>query len=309
MDPIQDRGASEHPDFSLANFAEIIFPCLDAVAPGSVVEVGAFQGDFTRELLAWARGSGAAITAIDPEPPPELLALSEAHPELDLIREPSHQALPRLPGADVVVIDGDHNHFTVSEELRLIADGAGAEPLPLILFHDVCWPHARRDSYYVPERIPAEHRQPLARDAFIAPGEPGVASAGLLFPVAAAREGGPRNGVLTAIEDFLSEREGLRLAIVPAFFGLGVLWPEAAPFAETIERIVGPFDRSPMLERMEADRVARIVDRARLEQQEVLLRSFLNSRAFSMAERVSGLRQRGEPVFSRERVRRALGED
>ncbi len=31
--------------------------------------------------------------------------------------------------------------------------------LPLILCHDVGWPHASRDSYYAPETIPPEHRQ------------------------------------------------------------------------------------------------------------------------------------------------------
>ncbi len=133
--------------------------------------------------------------------------------------------------ADAVIIDGDHNYYTVSEELRLIEESAREATLPLIALHDVCWPHARRDTYYAPERIPPEQRQPLARDAMVAPGEPGVASSGLRYAWAAEREGGPRNGVLTAIEDFMGEREGLRLALVPAYFGLGLLWAEEAPWA------------------------------------------------------------------------------
>ena len=47
-----------------------------------------------------------------------------------------------------MIIDGDHNYYTVSEELRLIAERARTAPLPLLLFHDVCWPHARRDDYF-----------------------------------------------------------------------------------------------------------------------------------------------------------------
>ncbi|MGH2956566.1 MAG: class I SAM-dependent methyltransferase [Solirubrobacterales bacterium] len=302
-----DAPAGPPDAYSLANFGEIMFPCLEAISAESVIEVGAYRGDFTRELLAWAKDAGAEVTAIEPEPPPQLLELAERHPELKLVREESHEALASIPLADVVVIDGDHNYYTLSEELRLIEQTAGEGSLPLLLFHDVCWPHARRDTYYAPERIPGEHRQPLARDATIAPGEPGLAEAGLEYPWAAEREGGPANGVLTAIEDFISGRGHLRLAVVPTFFGLGILWSERAPWADRVAVIVEPWDSSPMLQRLEADRVAHIVDQVRLRRQEQLLRSLLDSRAFALAERISRLRQRGAPVFSREQVRRVLG--
>jgi Methyltransferase domain len=294
--------------FSLASLAEILFPCLDALEPGSVVEIGAGRGEFTRELLDWGGGGGGKVTAIEPEPGPELLDLGEAHPELELVRERSLEALSRLRGVDAVIIDGDHNYYTVSEELRLLEENAGEATLPLLVFHDVAWPHARRDTYYAPERIPPEHRQPLARDAILAPGEPGVASSGLRYPWVAKREGGPRNGVLTAIEDFMAKRDGLRLALVPAYFGLGLLWSEEAAWAAKVAEIVAPWDRNPVLERLEADRISGIVDRVRLERQEELLRALLHSRAFALAERVSRLRQRGQPVVSRAWVKRVLGE-
>ncbi len=60
-----------------------------------------------------------------------------------------------------MIIDGDHNYYTVREELRLIAERAAGAELPLLLFHDVCWPHGRRDDYFDPEQIPAEYRQPI----------------------------------------------------------------------------------------------------------------------------------------------------
>ena len=128
---------------------------------------------------------------------------------------------------DAVILDGDHNYFTLSEELRLIAELAGERPLPLLLFHDVCWPHARRDTYYDASRIPEDERPPIGKNVGLFPGEPGTDPAGLPYPWAALREGGPRNGTVTAIEDFMGSREGLRFAIVPAFFGFGVVWPEA----------------------------------------------------------------------------------
>jgi hypothetical protein len=294
--------------YSLANFAEILFPCLDAASVRTVVEVGAFRGDFTRELLRWAEGPRANVTAIEPEPPSDLLALAGAHPELTLVEQDSHTALASLELADAVILDGDHNYYTVGEELRLIRETARGSGMPLLIFHDVCWPHARRDTYYSPERIPEEHRQPLAHDVRLAPGISGTATTGIRYAWAAEREGGPRNGVLTAIEDFVEGEPGLRLAVVPAFFGLGLLWPEDAPWAEEVARIVDPWDSSPMLRRMEEARVAQIIDHMRLESQKKVLRSLLNSRAFVLAERLSNLRQRGAPVFSREQVRRALGD-
>jgi len=306
--------------YSLANVAELLFPCLEAAGARSVLEIGAYRGELTAELLEWAGAAGAEVSAVDPEPTPELLELARQRPELELLRETSHEVLAVRPLADAIVLDGDHNYFTLSGELRLIAARSQGE-VPLLMFHDVCWPHARRDSYYAPERIPEEERQPLAKDAGLVPGDHGVVAGGLPFEWAAASEGGPRNGVLTAIEDFLAAHPGLRLARIPAFFGFGALWRENAPYAARIEEIVAPFDAHPVLERLEANRVSHLVtahDRgrqlhrlsARAARQEELLRSMAASRAFALAERLSRLRRRGgEPAFSRERVDRALRED
>ena len=141
---------------SLANNAELVIACLDAAQPRSIIEVGAYAGDVTRLLLDWAARSGAGVTAVDPAPEEELVELAAERSELELIRETSHDALQALPRSDAVILDGDHNYYTVREELRLIAERADGDELPLMLFHDVCWPHARRDSYYTPEAIPED---------------------------------------------------------------------------------------------------------------------------------------------------------
>ena len=209
---------------SLVNNAEILLPCLDAAGARSVIEVGAYAGDVTRLLLGWASESGAQVVAIDPSPQESLVQLAEERSDLELVRETSHEALRHLPPADAVVIDGDHNYYTVTEELRLIErQTAPGAPLPLLMFHDVRWPHARRDHYFAPELIPTEQRQPTVNGGLF-PGDPGIRDDGLPYTSVAAREGGPRNGVLTAVEDFVESHEGLQLAIVPTFFGLGVVW-------------------------------------------------------------------------------------
>jgi hypothetical protein len=315
-DPIAtDPGRWGH---SLGNVAEILFRCLDASAARSVIEVGAYAGDLTRMLVEWSADSGATVRAIDPDPQPELAELAAANPQLELVRERSHDALATIEPADAYIIDGDHNYYTVAGELRLIAARA-AGSMPLLLCHDVCWPHARRDSYYAPDTIPQAGRQPMTEGACVYPGITGTHDGGLIYRWVASTEGGPRNGVLTAIEDFVAATEGLRLAIVPAFFGLGVVWSVEAPYAAGLQEIIAPYDRHPVLARLEANRVLKLAahereqtraawtaDRAR--RTDDFLRKLLQSRTFALAVSLSRLRQGGEPAFSKDEIRALLPE-
>lgn len=247
--------------YSLSNFADVIFPCLDAIGARSVVEIGAMKGTTTRDLLEWAGPAGSRITAVDPAPHDELLALASERPELELVCDLSLDALERLGVPDAFLIDGDHNYYTLSHELALIYERAPDARMPLIFLHDVAWPLARRDQYAAPERIPAEHRHPYAHAVALAPGESGVVDAGLRYEWVACKEGGPRNGVLTAIEDFLEHHKCMQFSLIPAFFGLGVLWHESAPWAARVAEIVGPLDRNPLIQRLEDNRVAQLIAR------------------------------------------------
>jgi hypothetical protein len=320
IDPFAgDPGRWAH---SLVNLAEIMLPCLDAAGARSVLEIGAYAGDLTAVLVEWAAESGARVSAIDPSPQDRLVRLADERPELELVRETSLDALPRIPPADTVIVDGDHNYYTVSEELRLI-DAAEGE-LPLLLFHDVCWPHGRRDDYFAAEQIPAEHRQPIAEGGGLFPGEPGIRRGGLPYRGAAVREGGPRNGVLTAVEDFVARRDDLRLAIVPVFFGLGVVWRLDAPYADAVADVLEPWDGNPLLARLEGNRVFHLASahqqlvqtalaQQKLARQEAVLRRLLDSRAFALAERLSRLRHRvgvarDHSVVSKDDVRGALSD-
>ncbi len=305
---------------SLLHNAEFVLGCLDAVQARSVIEVGAFMGELTRLLVRWAERANATVTAIDVAPHPDLEALDHEHDRLTLIRETSDVALAHVAPADAIILDGDHNYYTVSRELELIA-GHG-DDWPLVLVHDVSWPHGRRDDYYVPERIPAEHRRPLADDGLF-PGVEGTVHGGIPCDHPAAIEGGPRNGVLTAVEDFLPGRERLRLAIVPAFYGLGVIWDTRGPHQAALARLLEPWDRNPLLERIEHNRVRHLANthvqfvgtreaQERIDRRDQLLgerRALLGrmdrSRAFAAVELYLRLR-RGEPAFTRQQIRQAL---
>jgi Methyltransferase domain len=308
---------------SLVTLAELLVPCLDAAGARSVIEIGAYAGDLTGLLADRAAGDRGRVIAIDPAPRPALVELAERRREVELVRETSHSALAHLPVPDAVIVDGDHNYYTVSEELRLLAERAGAT-LPLLLFHDVCWPHGRRDDYFDPALVPADRRQELDEGTGLFPGEAGTRPGGLPYRFKARREGGPRNGVLTAVEDFVAERRGLRLAVVPAFFGLGVVWPEDADWAAAVEDVVGAWDRHPLLARLEENRVLHLANshvqmveagkaQERAARQEAVLRRLLDSSAFALAERLSRLRHRAgiapdATVVSKAEIRRALGD-
>jgi hypothetical protein len=306
---------------SLANLAELLVGCLDAAEAQSVMEVGAYAGDLTQLLLEWAAQRDATVMAVDPAPQAALERLARERPDLHLVREASVDALQLTDLSDAIVIDGDHNYWTVSEELRIIGERS-PETLPLLLFHDVAWPHARRDAYYTPETIPEEHRQPMTQNGGLLPGEPGTRLGGLPYPWPAARGGGPRNGVLTAIEDFVAGRDGVRLAVVDAFFGFGAVWSLKAPYAPALAELLDPWDGNTLLRRLEDNRVhllARMHDHqthATLGEQrnartDAVLRRLLESRSFAVAERLARWRRRGTPdpdAVTRDEIRRALVE-
>jgi Methyltransferase domain len=310
---------------SLLYVDELILGLLDAAAVASVIEVGALDGDLTHLLLARAARSGGHVIAVDPAPHPDLERLAARRPALELIRHTSHEALASAPLPDAIVLDGDHNHYTVSDELRIVHKRCVREGrrLPLLICHDVGWPHGRRDAYYVPARIPAEHRQPIVEGGGLYPGDPGIRPGAVAYRYPAAHEGGAGNGVLTAIDDFVAIHPGLRLAIVPVFFGLGVLWERDDPHADALEQFLAPWDRNPHLARLERHRVMQMANtqlqltavrelQARLAEQDQalqrrreLLERMLDSRAFAAAERWLRIRHR-EPAFSREAIRAAL---
>jgi SAM-dependent methyltransferase len=308
---------------SMAHHADLMLACLDATGARLVVEIGAYAGELTRVLADWASERDARVLAIDPSPQAELTALARDRDEVELVRETSLDALPQMPPADVVIVDGDHNYHVVSEELRLIAERAPGAELPLLLFHDVAWPHGRRDDYFDPEQIPEERRHPVAGGSGgIFPGEPGLRADGLPYPRSAAREGGPENGVLTAAEDFVARDEELRLAVVPAFFGFGLVWHGGAPWAAAVAELVDPWDGNPLLRRLEENRIYHLATsharqvrlwslEQRLARRDGLLRRMLESSAFAVAERLSRIRVRlgiapAQSVISKQEIRRAL---
>ena len=246
-------------------FQDVIAPMLAALRPDRIVEIGSEHGKVTRKLCELASGWGGTVHAIDPAPLFDVgVWTKDLSPTLVVHEAKSLDALASIDRMDAVMIDGDHNWFTVIEELRLIerlAEERG-QPQPFILLHDVAWPYGRRDLYYDPASIPAPHRQPHAQKG-ISPTASELCERGGMNAHLhnAAHEGGERNGVLTAVEDYLRETDHEFIhATIPAAFGLGILLPRAlAARVPALESLVSPWLAPAVhafIDRLETARIA-----------------------------------------------------
>lgn len=251
----------------------VIEPVLGATRPKNIVEIGSFEGENTRNLLAFCEKNNAVLHVVDPAPKYDVSELRERYGERFVFYEDlSLDVLPLIEDFDAVLIDGDHNWYTVYNELRLI-EGLSEErsrDFPLVLLHDIFWPSGRRDLYYAPETIPEAYRKPHDPKG-VAPGvEEPLEEGGLNQGLSKAlQEGGPRNGVLTAVEDFLEETgRRLEFVAIPGFHGVGILFPPRlkanAEFAEVLETWNLPPAVSLHIERLEETWLKREV--YRLEQ-------------------------------------------
>lgn len=249
---------------SMSEFAGQILPCLEAAESRTIVEIGAEFGGMSQLLAEHAAANGGKLTSIDPAPKREFIDWVAANPHVRHIAEPSLDAMPGLADVDAWVIDGDHNYYTVSNELAIADRLSQRDNKPLLaILHDVSWPCARRDQYYDPSRIPAEHRQPFSWDSGVTLDEvvarPGRGFRGNGSFAYALESGGERNGVLTAVEDFLetarADGRDLAFALVPAVFGLGVVFAADAPWSSKVADILLPYHDNPLIARLEENRL------------------------------------------------------
>ncbi len=184
--------------------AEFIVPLAVKRGWTSFCEIGASLGLGTDRLLTLP---DATITVVDPCLDLDLSAKYAQESRVNVCTGLSLDVLPTLNTRfDCILLDGDHNWYTAHEELRVIREKQLLKPGAVIFLDDVDWPYGRRDMYYQPELVPASFRQPYARKGIVRGRTELSDNSGLNGDLCnALREGGPRNGVLTAVEDFLRE--------------------------------------------------------------------------------------------------------
>ena len=286
---------------------ELIARLLKTAGARTILEVGADFGAHTDRLQEYCREVGGYLTIIDIGP-----ILASLEDVLDQTITTLHvrnslDAIPELATSDAALLDGDHNYWTVIQELELLGERARADqrPLPLILVHDVWWPYGRRDMYYDASRVPDDHVLPSDKRG-IAPGVSEKQPEGHGFNegyLCAIEEGGPRNGVLTAVEDFVAKDEDRSLTVIPAMHGLAVVTTSATP--ESVLELLAPFDPSSPVASLLAS-----VERGRV-MSETKARNLLKA-SKREAERVQGLESQlanvSDQVVSAEQRRRAAEE-
>ncbi len=220
-----------------------IAPIIEAVGATRVVEIGALRGD-TTELMLERLGPDVELHVIDPVPDFDPSEHEQRFAGRYIFhRDLSVNVLRDLPPVDVALIDGDHNWYTVYNELTLLARAAheAGVALPVMIMHDVGWPYGRRDLYYDPDNIPEEYRLEHAEKGLIR-GNAGVSEKTGVNPKMhnATVEGGPRNGVMTALDDFLEEYDRpVRRVLLPIYFGLAIVVDQEVLDAhpELVERL------------------------------------------------------------------------
>lgn len=197
----------------------------------NICEIGAQYGKNTSKLL---EVDSVMITVIDPCLDEDLCKKYQGNQRIQVYKEISLEALQRSNERfDCILIDGDHNWYTVYNELKTIHERGLIKEGGTIFFHDVGWPYGRRDMYYQPELIPEEFTHPYERKGVVH-GQSELSDAqGINAHVCnATYEGGPKNGVLTAIEDFLKEnRSKYAFFYVNAEYGLGALFRKTSGMA------------------------------------------------------------------------------
>ena len=208
----------------------IIQPIFEIATPKSIVEIGALKGNCTIKLLSYCKEHNARLDCIDPHPLfDDTLWKKEFGDQFMMHKDISLNVLPTLKGYDAVLIDGDHNWYTVSQELLHIERSAQSTgTFPMVFFHDVGWPYGRRDLYCEPDRIPDAYRQAYRKGGMLPHIDALCAEHGMNSNLCnALHENTKNNGVKTAIEDFLGKtKHKLRFISIEGLHGIGILIPE-----------------------------------------------------------------------------------
>jgi hypothetical protein len=174
-----------------------------AMQPERLLEVGSGSGEFTEAACLQATRWGGKVVLIRREPGRRRLTNLK-------VRRYTRGSISSVGSVDLVLLHGEPNWWTTSWQLAGVRVGAerARRPLPPIVVANAGMPWGRRDCYEAPEDVPANARQPNqpAGDRWVA-----------------VEESTPRNGVLTAVEDFANEHGDLEVLSIPGLGGVAVV--------------------------------------------------------------------------------------
>lgn len=148
--------------------------------------------------------------------------------------ELTHSELLDLSNYDAIFLNDDPNWYTVYNELEIIKKHN--EEFPLVFICHNIFPHKRRDSYIDPNIIPTEFRNDYSKNLEYN----GVLLCDNFYH--SIEENTPKNGVLTAIEDFLSENMSIDVMNIKLLNGMTILYPKNSISYIRLNKLVEEID-------------------------------------------------------------------
>ena len=211
---------------SMSNYIFQIKKIFEVLQPKSISEIGVEGGKFSRYLLQYVNDNDLEYIGVEPYPSDEIKELISSFNQKLVVSMSLDVKSEEALTCDVVFIDGDHNYYTVYNELK---KARKCNSTSVIFLHDVSWPCGRRDQYYNVQGLKKEDIQMYTFDGGLIPGKnkpQDIGFSGEGSYAYAVEEGGKKNGVLTAIEDFKREHSDYRYMELLSVFGLGILFRE-----------------------------------------------------------------------------------
>jgi len=209
-----------------------------------------YDSNMIPEILRVFKAKNAVISSLTNESLAD--AIKKSGLELTFINTGDEDAiegnpldvLQDLKDYDSIFIDGDANWYTVFNELNIVKKSN--KEFPLVFICNNNFPNKRRDSYADPESIPSEFRQEYTKELPICYNNELIKIVDDYYH--ACDENTPKNGVLTAIEDFLSENSYISIMKINFIDGITVLYPKT----QINEKRLGIIDKMLQGEKTEA---------------------------------------------------------
>lgn len=146
--------------------------------------------------------------------------------------------LPNFESFDAIFINDDPNWYTVYNELDLIKKNN--PNFPIVFVCNNKYPNKRRDSYINPNKIPEEYKNECCTDLPVIYKEGDETKQTMIKDgfCHAIHQDTPKNGVLTAIEDFLKENFSLKSLDINPFEGITLIYESSHDANIKIESIL-----------------------------------------------------------------------
>ena len=143
---------------------------------------------------------------------------------LEIVNGNPLDILSEFKNFDAIFINDDPNWYTIYNELNIVKKNN--EEFPLVFICNNKFPNKRRDTYFNPDLIPDEFKHDFRKELpFCFNDKQIVISDGYYH---ACEENTAKNGVLTAIEDFLSENNQIAVMKINFIDEITILYPKSS---------------------------------------------------------------------------------